>query len=190
MFNTENKIYTRSVPGLFRELCGVSGENFIYSGVLAAMQPGEFAGIEFSGSGKRFTPWKELRKLKIEADNVETLATYTAGKLKNTPAITIRPYGKGYAVYLAAVCDDYRFYEELASVLGARFGFEPYFTAEDGVLVSRRIKDGKEIFFAVNMTESDKKAFIPEGMVNCLTNEPLGTEVNVPFFNAVVFTKG
>ena len=189
MFNTENKIYTRSVPGLFRELCGVSGENFIYSGVLAAMQPGEFSGIEFLGSGKRFNPWKELRVLRTEADNVETLAVYTAGKLKGTPAITLRPYGKGYVVYLAAVCDDYLYYEELARVLGERFGFAPYFTAESGILVSRRIKDGKEIFFAVNMTESDKKAFIPEGMVDCLTGKPLETEITVPFFNAVVFTK-
>ena len=189
MFDTENRIYTRNVPGLFRDMCGVNSPSFTHHTLLNKADPSQFSGVEFCGSGKRFTPWKNINKLLIEADDVEVLATYTAGRLKGEPAITLRPWGKGWVVYLAADCDDYRYYMELARVLAEKFGFEPYFTAEDGVLVSRRIKDGREIFFAVNMTESDKKAFIPKGMVNCLTGEELGAEVMVPFFNAVVFTK-
>ncbi len=188
MYDADNKLYTLTVPGLFREAAGVAMISSISPGALSAQQPGEFVGVEFP-SGARFAPWKEMYKLRVEADDVEVLATFTAGKLKGTPAITMHPYGKGYVVYLATDCNDYRFYEELATVLAQKLGFAPYFTAEDGVLVSRRIKDGKEIFFAVNMTESAKKVNLPEGMTNCLTGEKLGTEYDLPFFDVLVFTK-
>ncbi len=188
MYDEDNRLYTLCPPGLFREMCGVSVISSISAASMAKQQPDDFVGVEFP-DGSRFAAWKDLSKLRIEAPDVEVLATFTCGKLRGLPAITIRPYGDGHIVYLAADCNDYRYYEALAHSLNSRFGFKPYFEAEDGILASRRIKDGKEIFFAVNMTESAKKIVIPQGMVNCLTGEALGTECTVPFFDALVFTK-
>ncbi len=184
MFDPECLMYTRRVPGLFREMCGVAAVSSISSDQMASLSGG-FTGVEFP-DGRRFASWKMLYKLRLEADDVEVLATYTCGKLAGTPAVTLHPWGKGWAVYLAADCDDYRYYEALARELGRRFGFAPLFEAEDGVLAARRVTDEGDVLFAVNMTETPKRVTLPRRMTDLVSGEPAGPEVTLPGFGTLV----
>lgn len=180
-----NNILEIKTPGLFKELCGVSSAAGIGTAELVK-QTGETSAILFK-NGKRFETYRELKKLELHG--AQTLAEFTCGGLKGLPAVTINSFGKGHAVYYAADCPGYLFYEELAGTLAEKFKFKPLLNAADGIIVSSRVKGGQEIIIAVNMTQSAKSFKLDTPLFDIMQNKIIIGEVTIDGFDVLAARK-
>lgn len=180
-----NNILEIKTPGLFGNLCAVSSVAEISSAELQK-QTGETPAILFN-NGRQFNTYRSLKKLNLHG--AKPLAEFTCGGLKGQPAVTINSYGKGFAVYYAAECPGYLFYEELAKVLAEMFAIKPLLDAADGVVVSSRIKDGNEFIIAVNMTQSAKSFALDTPVWDVIQNKTVTGNITVEGFDVLIARK-
>ncbi|MGH8861103.1 MAG: beta-galactosidase, partial [Jatrophihabitantaceae bacterium] len=129
-------------PGALRELLGVRIEEFY---PLAA---GEHVALDDGSSGR---VWSELGR----ADGAEVLASYAAGPVAGSPAITRRSAGSGHAWYVGTELDR----DALDSVLGRvldEAGIAPAVTGlPDGVEAVRRVGPDARYLFLMSHRDDD-----------------------------------
>lgn len=143
-----NKMRDMLDPGLFAELCGAKVDSSISSDKLKK-QTGEDCFVIFPNGKVR--AGETVNRLVL--DTAEPAAEYSCGLLSGKPAVTVNKYGKGCAVLFAAVGNDVYFYEALADFVKDRFNIAPLLDADDGIIVSSRVKEEKTFIFAVNMKD-------------------------------------
>ena len=143
-----NKMRDLLDPGLFAELCGAKVDSSISSDKLKK-QTGEDCFVIFPNGKAR--AGETVNRLVL--DTAEPAAEYSCGLLSGKPAVTVNKYGKGCAVLFAAVGNDVYFYEALADFVKDRFNIAPLLDADDGIIVSSRVKEEKTFIFAVNMKD-------------------------------------
>lgn len=156
-------------PGLLSELCGAEAIGEISAEKLEA-QTGIKSEVEFI-NGTRRSVLHNIYKLQL--NGAEVLATYTSGRLNETPAVTLNAFGNGYGVLCATDGNDIFYYEALARVLKERFSIRPLLDVDDGIITSSREKDGNEYIIAVNMKDSVCKARLPQQMEDILNGTVL-----------------
>ena len=159
-------------PGLFADMCGAEVVGQISAETLAR-QTGQPSQVEFPG-GVRRSVSHMINKLRL--NGAQSVATYTTGRLNGSPAVTIHPYGKGYAVLCATDGNDVFYYEALAAWLKEQFHIKPLLDVGDGILVSSRTKDGVEYKLAVNMKDSPVKVRLDHPMYDVLHDRITGCE--------------
>ena len=152
-----NQIYELLEPGLLSELFGAEVISKIGASKLNA-ETGAKASVRYADGTERQVR-STINKLRLKGADV--VAEYTTGRLAGTPAITVRKYGEGYAVLYSTDGNDVYFYEALAGYIKNTFGIESLLEAGDGVIVSSRVKEGKEYIFAVNAKDSPVEINIP-----------------------------
>ena len=131
------------------------------------------------------TIWAE--QLKAHVPDVEVLLKYgkSNGWLDDQPAVVTRVYGKGRITYIGAILDD-KLTDATARWMIQKAGIMPVFgPLADGVEVSRRVGEGKQVFVLVNYASGSREIAIPHSMkallanatVDKLTLPPYGVEV-------------
>jgi len=100
------------------------------------------------------------------ASNAKTLLSYgkSNGWLDNEPAVVTREYGKGRITYIAAVLDE-KLMAAAAEWMVQDSGIKPIFgPVPDGVEVSRRRGNGKDVFILINTTQEARNVTLPHRM--------------------------
>ena len=129
-------------PGAFRELLGISVEEF------NPLFAGESVKLNDGGTG---SVWSEH----VHLAGAEALNTFTEFPLKGVPSLTRRAVGRGAAFYLATFPDQDGI-ERLVDRLLAESGAAPVADADSGVeLTRRRATDGSSFVFAINHSGAD-----------------------------------
>lgn len=171
-------------PGLFADLCGAVAVENITAQKLER-QTGEPSEIEFP-CGRVHLNGKIFR---LKADTAQCAATYTTGLLKGTPAVTVNSYGDGYTVLYATDGNDVYFYEALAQLVKERFAINPIIDADDGIIVSSRLCEGREYIFAVNMKDKPAEVRLSEEMKDILTGKILKGKTDLDGYDVLVLEK-
>ena len=136
------------------------------------------------GSGNA-SIWAE--QLKSASTDGEVLLKYgkSNGWLDDQPAVITRPYGKGHITYIGAVLDD-TLMAAAAKWMVSQANVSPVFgPVPDGVDVSRRIGDGKQVFILINYAQDHREVTLPRPMKALLANRqvekidllPYGVEI-------------
>jgi len=172
-----NGLLTQRQPGYLVEALGGRVEQFYAleknAPVLGAWGDGEA------------TVWAE--QLGSLASDAKTLLTYGKGNgwLDDQPAAVTRGYGKGRITYIAAVLDEKLMAaaaEWMAEGSGVKAILGP---VPDGVELSRRRGNGKDVFILINTTQEARSLDLPRTMKQLLTGKetssvalgPYGVEV-------------
>ena len=133
--------------------------------------------------------WAE--QLEGNTTGSEVLLRYgkSNGWLDDQPAVITRAYGKGRITYIGAILDD-KLMASAADWLTQKAGVTPVFgPVPEGVEVSRRLGQGKQVFVIINYSAETREVALPRAM-----NLPLeGKEGNVvqllPYGVAVALDK-
>jgi beta-galactosidase len=116
------------------------------------------------------TIWAE--QLKTSVPDAEVLLKYgkSNGWLDNQPAVITRPFGKGSITYIGAVLDD-KLMASAAQWMVQQSGVTPIFgPVPDGVEVSRRNGDGRNVFVLINFAAESRTVALPHFMKLLLAN--------------------
>ena len=179
-----NRMREMLEPGLFADMCGAAVVENITAEKLER-QTGEPSEVEFP-SGRVHLNGKIFR---LKSDTAQCAATFTTGLLKGTPAVTVNSYGEGFAVLYATDGNDVYFYEALAQLVKERFELKPIIDADDGIIVSSRLCEGKEYIFAVNMKDKPAAVRLNEEMKDILTGKTLNGNVVIDGYDVLVLEK-
>lgn len=179
-----NRMREMLEPGLFAHICGAAVVENITAKKLER-QTGEPSEVEFP-SGRVHLNGRIFR---LKTDTAQSAATFTTGLLKGTPAVSVNSYGDGFAVLYATDGNDVYFYEALAQLVKERFGLNPIIDADDGIIVSSRLCEGKEYIFAVNMKDKPAAVRLDEEMKDILTGKTLNGNTEIGGYDVLVLEK-
>ncbi|MBF4569981.1 beta-galactosidase [Plantibacter sp. VKM Ac-2880] len=152
-----NTVRTGGFPGAFRELLGVSSEEFF------PLTSDERVTLD---NGWLFTRWSELLRDPDPDAGVEVLASAVDGWVAGSPAITRRTVGAGTAWYLSGDLED----DSLGALVDRileETGVERVARVSDGVEAVRRASSSASYLFLVNHT--DEAAWTDATGVDLLT---------------------
>ena len=138
-----------------------------------------------SGLPQKAYEVRELCAL-VHAQGAQVLAAYGSDFYQGTPALTVHPYGKGQAYYVAARTglDFLRdFYEKLRLELALPRALQAELPA--GVIATRRQGDEHDFVFLQNYGDSEQVVQLPAGMTDAVTGEPVG-KVQLPAYGISV----
>ncbi|MDY6016148.1 MAG: beta-galactosidase trimerization domain-containing protein, partial [Oscillospiraceae bacterium] len=180
-----NRMREMLEPGLFSDLCSAQVTENI-SAAKPEKQTGEPAEVEFPDGTRAKINGKLFR---LKPGEAKSAAVFTSGRLKGSPAVTIRSYGKGYAVLYATDGNDVYFYEALAKLIKDEFSIKPLVEADDGIIVSSRLCEDKEYIFAVNMKDRPVSIRLENEMKDELTGKTLGGSVMLDGYDVLMLEK-
>ncbi|POH61085.1 beta-galactosidase [Arthrobacter glacialis] len=135
-------------PGAFRELLGISTEEFhpLAAGATAAVAPAGAGGTGWSGR-----IWSEH----VHLAGAQALASFTEYPLEGVPALTRNSTGAGAAWYLATFPEEDALDGILGSLLAESGVSAPVAVAPGVELTRRRAADGAGYLFAINHGRED-----------------------------------
>ncbi len=161
----DDRVRTGGYPGAFRDLLGVTVEEF------SPLAPGQQVLLD---SGATASLWTE----RLRSTGAEVMATYEDGPLSTLPAITRNQYKEGTAWYLATallpefLCDQMRVIAQQAKVSA----IGPDGTGE--VEVVRRQSASHSYLFIINHGSTD--VTLPTTGYELVTAESIDRVVRVP----------
>jgi beta-galactosidase len=163
--------HERTLPGLLSDALGITieeyesldhvwgrGQLFTYEVVGGDELPGEY-------TATMTAEW-------VQAQTAEVLASYREWHLEPFAAATRNRFGEGVGYFLGTVIEQEGFYDLLVADILKSAGVTAPLTPPDGVEVSLREGDGKQLLFLVNHTEEEQSVAVPAGKMELLT----GTE--------------
>jgi len=136
------------------------------------------------GSGQTSVWAEQLRKPDPDA---EVLMTYGSsnGWLDGQPAAVSHAYGKGRITYIGAVLDD-KIMAEAAEWMMKKSGAAPAsISVPDGVEVSRRTADGRNVFVLVNFARTPQHVALSHPMKALLEHKQEGA-VDLPAYGVEI----
>lgn len=182
-----------------------SGMKDQYNGLLPQRQPGylveplggrveQFYALEQNfpvtgdwGSGEARV-WAE--QLKATSSETQVVMRYgkSNGWLDNQPAAITRKVGKGSITYLGAVLDD-TLMDAAGEWMIKNSGVKPIFgPVPDGVEVSRRMGDGKQVFILINFANETRHVTVP-GPMKALLSAQQSNTVDLPRYGVEVLVQ-
>jgi len=172
MKDTYNALQTARQPGPLIPLLGGRVEQFY-----ALNEEVPVSGAWGSGRARL---WAE--QLKAASSGVETPLTYGAsnGWLDGQPAVISRKAGKGRITYIGAWLDDNLMRVATKWMIGLAGLQAALGPVPEGVEVSRRVGDGKEVFVLVNHTKSPQHVALPRTMRRVLEEGASASALDLP----------
>ncbi|MBC7808744.1 MAG: beta-galactosidase [Akkermansiaceae bacterium] len=175
-----NRLRESLPPGPFARVAGVE---VVATASTAAMAGNLIAGASDQGvrdggiairlaGGESFSPATRVELLRaISPDKLERLASFTGGRLNDSPAITVnRRSGGGAVVYVATDSYEHPFYEEIARQIGRRFGVSPLLPeVPPGIEITERETATERFLLLLNHT--------PETQVLSFLGDEVWTEI-------------
>ncbi|QWT22792.1 beta-galactosidase [Subtercola sp. PAMC28395] len=161
----DDRVRLGGYPGAFRELLGVSSEEF---------QP--LAGDESRAlsSGARGHVWTEVTSLR----GAETVASYESGSLAGRPAVTRNSFGEGVGWYLGTQLDAEGLTQFLATVVAEAGVHAIAPTRGEDVEVVIRRSDDNDYVFVIN--HGDAEAELPAQGFELLHSSAVDGALTVP----------
>ncbi|KAA2252122.1 beta-galactosidase [Solihabitans fulvus] len=155
-------------PGAFRDLLGVSTEEFF------PLRAGETVALDNGGSAEVWTEWLHLR-------GAEAVAGYTDGALPGVPAITRNRHGAGLAWYLACGLTGDGLRGLVADVLAAADVAPPVPTPAGVEAVRRRGQlAGRPVSWLVAINHTDADVTLDVAGVELLSGSEVSGALTVP----------
>jgi len=136
-----NTVRTGGFPGAFRELLGVTSEEFY------PLDVGESVELDNGWRAKR---WTEL----MRTDGADIVAGYASGDVAGHPAITRCAVGTGSAWYLSCDLDNASLGELVGMVL-AEGAVTPVAAVSPGMEAVRRASESSSYLFLINHSDHD-----------------------------------
>ncbi len=173
-----NSLLPERQPGALVDVLGGRVEQFY-----ALEEDVPLAGAIGSGKGSL---WAE--QLSVRLPDTETLLRYgkSNGWLDGQPAILTRRAGKGRITYVGAVLDE-ALLAKLAQWIVDTSGVQAAFGAvPEGVEVSERSGDGKDVFVVINLTREEKPVHLPKPMKRTLASGETVEDVVLPAYGVEV----
>lgn len=156
-----DRVYLGSYPGAYRELLGLTVEEF------APMVKGETGTIRTPLGEQPIRLWREA----IHLEGAQALATFQDSYLNDWPAITHNAYGSGQAYYVGTQ-PEAGYLKDLLRAILAEAGIEPPLTVPEGIEVTvRKSKEDAIFYFILNHTQDQKMFVIDAPMINLLNGE-------------------
>jgi len=180
MKGASNELLAQRQPGFLTEPLGGRVEQFY-----ALEKEVPVSGTVGSGQA---VIWAE--QLKTRTPDAEVLLSYGAsnGWLDNQPAVLSRKVGKGRITLIGAVLDE-ALTNSLVTRLAQESGVKPLFGGlPEGVEISRRTGNGREVFVLINHTREARKVSLPGEMRQLLTKAK-GSSVELPPYGVEVLVK-
>ena len=174
--NETNLCYDRTLPGLLSDVLGITIEE--YESVDAELS------YPVSGMGGEFTAVKYVDWL--TPAGAETLATYRQWHLEPFAAATRNRYGEGTAYYVGTVISEPGFYDALVKEVLATASVTPLLTPPEGVEVSLRQGDGRQLLFLINHTEEQKTVAVPPGKTELISGTQTGETLMLDRYEVAV----
>jgi beta-galactosidase len=112
--------------------------------------------------------WAE--QLKSAAPDGDVLLRYgtSNGWLDDQPAVITRAVGKGRITYIGTILDE-KLMTSAANCMAKQAGITPAFgSIPDGIEVSRRVGDEKQVFVLINFAQEKQKVTLPRSMLSVL----------------------
>jgi beta-galactosidase len=129
--------------------------------------------------------WAE--QMKTLASDAETLLHYgkSNGWLDNQSAAITHRYGKGRITYIGAVVDDNLLAGAAEWMIHTSGVTSALGALPDGVEVSRRSGNGKQVFVLINYTQENQQIALPHAMKLLLSGKE-GSSVQLPAYGVEV----
>jgi beta-galactosidase len=161
----DDRVRTGGYPGAFRDLLGVTVEEF------APLAPGRQVTLD---SGATASLWTE----RLRPTGAEVIASYLDGPLPGIPAVTRNSHGAGTAWYLATALDAVPLRDQMRTIAQqarvTAIGPESDGTVE----VVRRTSATASYLFIIN--HGDTELTLPATGHELISGEPIGRVVRVP----------
>jgi beta-galactosidase len=139
-----DRVRTGGYPGAFRDLLGVSTEEFF------PVEPGVELALSNGSTASVWTEWVHLR-------GAAAVATFESGPLVGVPAVTRNDFGSGTAWYLATNLDAVGLRGVLATA-AQKAGVATPVATPDGVEIIRRSGANGDFVFFINHTDATFEA--------------------------------
>jgi len=178
-------VKTGGYPGELRSLLGIWAEE------IDALFPGHTNRIVME------QPWGELADSYtcsilcdlIHSEGAEVLARYGEDFYQGMPVATVNRYGEGKAYYIAS-SPDAAFLQGLLANLCEDKGIRPLLPRSEGIEVTRRVKDGRELLFVLNhQAESGTIQTGEVGYTDLLTERTISGAVEVPAKGVLILAR-
>ncbi|TYP71090.1 beta-galactosidase [Paenibacillus methanolicus] len=139
--NWNNAMTDQTLPGDFRELCGVEVEEF------DSLNYGRQVEVQIGGSTCLASIWCDI----LHPNGATTLGTYAGEYYDGEAAITVNGFGQGHAYYIGCDLDEHAMRELMGSIAEAS-GINPLpiSVQNEGVEIVRKRKDGREFYVVLN----------------------------------------
>ncbi len=183
MVNETDLVNLEGSPGPLKKVLGIWAEE------IDTLYPAESRELVMTG-GARYEA-KDYVEL-IHLDTAEALASFTSDFYKDKPALTVNRLGEGKAFYIASR-NETSFQDDLYERLLDELQIGAPFPVQAGKGVSVQVRtDGKtDYVFVMNFTEEQQTVGWPgrSGLANLLTGEPVGEQLELEPYGAVVLSQ-
>jgi beta-galactosidase len=143
--------------------------------------------VPVSGSWGDGTASMWAEQLKPFAPDDEVLLKYgkANGWLDGQPAVISRSVGQGRITYIGAILDE-KLMVAAAAWMTQKSGVQAVFgPVPDGVEVSRRVSDGKNVFVLINFSATDQQVTLPRAMKSLLDAQDV-TTIRLPQYGVAI----
>lgn len=106
----------------------------------------------------------------INLEGAKSLGVYGSDFYKDTPVFTVNNYGAGKAYYVGSYPDD-KFITDFTKLLDSELSLSLDFDLIDNVEITKRSKDGHDLFFILNHNKKEISLPLQKEYINLLTNE-------------------
>lgn len=160
-----NTIFNEPAPGPLREIAGVEVDEY---GALPEPVPLSDDAGELGGALEEAELWAE----EVVPTTAQTLATYAAGWLKGTPAVTVNEFGKGKVVYIGTSLSGSSL-DGFLSWLCRLAGVRPVLETPTGVRALERRGVDSRFLFLLNFGDEQQSVALGEEWSDAFTGEAL-----------------
>jgi beta-galactosidase len=177
-----NLAHARTLPGLLTPALGIEIEEYESLGEVEYVVGGtDPVGGAFTAT--QYSDW-------ATAKGAEVVAAYDTWPVKGLAAVTRNAHGKGRGWYVGTVMKEDTFYDRLVAALVADAGVTAVLDPPEGVEVSVREGEGRELLFVINHTEQGQAVPVPPGKPRLLVGGETGQVLELePYGVAVVRLK-
>ncbi len=155
--DANNVCVEEPLPGLLRDVAGVTVDDYNPLGA------NEETVVSEDGAVFRVTTWADA----LAPETAETCLRYQDSIYAGEPAVTVNEFGQGKAWYFGAFGEP-ALYKNLLPRILRETGTPFHEDIPDGVELRTRVKDGKRILLAVNLTGEEKTIAVPTGFSEVL----------------------
>jgi beta-galactosidase len=162
--------HERTLPGLLSNALGITIEE--YESLDHVWGRGQSFTYDVVGGGELAGEYTATMTAEwVQPQTAEVLATYREWHLEPFAAATRNRFGKGVGYFLGTVIEQEGFYDLLVADILKSAELTAPLTPPNGVEVSLRVGDGKQLLFLVNHTEEEQSVAVPAGKMDLLTGE-------------------
>lgn len=177
--NWNNAMTGQTLPGDFRELCGVEVEEF------DSLNYGRQVEVNINGGSAFASLWCDI----LKSIGATTLGTYSGEYYKGEAAITVNRFGQGQAYYIGCDLDEHAMPELMGSIAEmAGIQATPISVSDDGIEIVRKQKDGREFYVVLNHNGHGVNIKLDAQFVEVISENQLDGELTIDGYDIAILS--